>query len=319
MNMRIFERSPHNPIITPRDLPFPAASVLNPGATVQGDQVVLLLRVEDTAGYSSIYVARSRNGVTDWRFEPEPILRYGQRQWRCERWGCEDARVTYLATEERWYITYTAYSENGAAVALARSEDLVRAERVGLIFSPNNKDAALFPKKFGGDIQKHYEILTQELADVHGKQVLELATGSGSAVYFLNSDNQFTGTDISAGLLRQAKKRFEKAGFSEPVFYVVSAEDLPFEDGSFDLCLCILALNFVQDVKIVFQEAARVLVPGGVLVCSVPVPERNHLQSTINGTLYSEEELEEISQENGFAFEQISGENGALLYFRAIK
>jgi len=178
---------------------------------------------------------------------------------------------------------------------------------------------SVFPKKFGGDIQKHYEILTQELADVHGKQVLELATGSGSAVYFLNSDNHFTGTDISAGLLRQAKKRFEKAGFSEPVFYVVSAEDLPFEDGSFDLCLCILALNFVQDVKIVFQEAARVLVPGGVFVCSVPVPERNHLQSTINGTLYSEEELEEISQENGFAFEQISGENGALLYFRAIK
>jgi len=150
MNMRIFERSPHNPIITPRDLPFPAASVLNPGATVQGDEVVLLLRVENTAGYSSIYVARSPNGETDWEFQPKPILRFGEKDCRYEQWGCEDPRVTYLADERRWYITYTAYSPVGAAVALARSDDLVTAKRIGLIFAPNNKDAVLFPQRFDG-------------------------------------------------------------------------------------------------------------------------------------------------------------------------
>ena len=178
---------------------------------------------------------------------------------------------------------------------------------------------SVFPKKFGGDIQKHYEILVQELADTHGRQVLELATGSGSAVHFLNSDNQYTGTDISPGLLKQAAKRFRKAGFPKPEFYVVSADDLPFESSSFDLCLCILALNFFKNVGMVFQEVGRVLVPGGVLVCSVPVPERSRLQSTISGTLYSEAELENICQEYGFKFERISCENGALLYFKAIK
>jgi predicted GH43/DUF377 family glycosyl hydrolase len=60
MKTRIFERSPHNPIISPLDLPFPAAAVLNPGASEQADEVVLLLRVEDHAGHSNIYVARSR-------------------------------------------------------------------------------------------------------------------------------------------------------------------------------------------------------------------------------------------------------------------
>ncbi|KPK80029.1 MAG: hypothetical protein AMJ81_12530 [Phycisphaerae bacterium SM23_33] len=150
MKIRIFERSRHNPIISPLDLPFPAASVLNPGATEQGGKVVLLLRVENHAGYSSIHVARSANGVTGWKIEPEPILRYGEEGWRYEEWGCEDARVTYLADEKRWYITYTAYSPAGAAVALARSADLVSAERVGLIFSPNNKDAVLFPQRFDG-------------------------------------------------------------------------------------------------------------------------------------------------------------------------
>ena len=178
---------------------------------------------------------------------------------------------------------------------------------------------SVFPKKFGGDIQKHHEILVREMADIHGKQALELATGSGSAAHFLNSDNQYTGTDISPGLLKQAAKRFRKAGFPKPEFYVVSADDLPFERDSFDLCLCILALNFFKDARTVFQEIGRVLLPGGVLVCSVPVPEKNRLQRTIHGILHSEAELETICQASGFEFERISGENGALLYFKAIK
>ncbi|MHC4319046.1 MAG: hypothetical protein ACYS1B_10955 [Planctomycetota bacterium] len=35
-------------------------------------------------------------------------------------------------------------------MALARSKDLVTAERIGLVFSPNNKDAVLFSKRFAG-------------------------------------------------------------------------------------------------------------------------------------------------------------------------
>ena len=178
---------------------------------------------------------------------------------------------------------------------------------------------SIFPKKFGGDIQKHYEILGRELADTHGKQVLELATGSGSAVHFLGSDNQYTGTDVSPGLLRQAVKRFRKAGFPDTEFYVVSADDLPFEDGVFDLCFCILSLNFFSNAEMVFQEVERVLGPRGALVCSVPVPERNRHQSTIRGTLRSKAELEKICQEHNFKFESVFGENGALLYFKAIK
>ena len=149
MKIRLFDRCSDNPIISPLDMPFQAAGVLNPGATQYGDEVLLLLRIEDHAGYSSLHVARSKNGVDGWEIEPEPLLRYGGPEWRYEQWGCEDARLTYLAEEKCWYITYTAYSPAGAAVALARTEDFERVERIGLIFSPNNKDAVLFPKKFG--------------------------------------------------------------------------------------------------------------------------------------------------------------------------
>ncbi len=146
----IFDRCEQNPILTVKDVPFPAEAVLNPGATEQDGQVVLLLRVEDTAGYSSIYVARSKDGIGHWKIEPEPLLQYGLPEWRYEQWGCEDARVVWLAEQKRWYITYTAYSPAGAAVGLAQSKDLASVERIGLIFSPNNKDAAIFPQRFDG-------------------------------------------------------------------------------------------------------------------------------------------------------------------------
>jgi len=177
---------------------------------------------------------------------------------------------------------------------------------------------SIFPKKFGGEMDKHYEILRKELNGIHGKRVLELATGSGSAVNFLPNENQYVGTDISAGLLKIAVKIFQNAGFKDTEFYVTSADDLPFKDNHFDIVLCILSLNFFDDIKTVLKEIKRVSTKGATFICSVPVPERNSLESTIRGTLYSEKELEEICRENSFSFESIPVENGALLYFRAI-
>ncbi len=123
---------------------------------------------------------------------------------------------------------------------------------------------SIFPKKFGGDINKHYEILGQKLKNIHGKRVIELATGSGSVVNFLPNDNKYTGTDISPGLLRKAVKRFRAAGFKDADFYVAGSDDLPVDDNIFSICLCILSLNFFNHVKKVFQEVRRVLVPEGI-------------------------------------------------------
>jgi SAM-dependent methyltransferase len=178
---------------------------------------------------------------------------------------------------------------------------------------------SIFPKKFGGDMAEHYGILRQELKGVHGKHVLELATGSGSAVNFLLNDNRYTGTDVSPGLLKKAVNRFLAAGFNEAEFYIASADDLPFEDESFDVCICILSLNFFDDLAKVMKEVNRVLASYSVVVCAVPVPERNTLGSTIRGELRSEDVLAKIFCQNGFKFESIPCENGALLYFRGIK
>ena len=179
--------------------------------------------------------------------------------------------------------------------------------------------SSIFPKKFGGDINKHYEILSEEMKGVHKKRVLELATGSGSAINFLPNDNLYTGSDISPGLLRKAVKNFRNAGFKNAEFYVSSADELPFNDNLFDVVLCILSLNFFNDTNKIFQEVKRVAAPAAIFICSVPVPERKKVQSTIRGTLYSEKELERMCTDNGLIYEAFPSENGALLYFKAIK
>jgi len=44
--------------------------------------------------------------------------------------------------------------------------------------------SSIFPRKFGADMSKHYEILRQELKGIHGKRVLELAQLSGFTPIF---------------------------------------------------------------------------------------------------------------------------------------
>jgi len=178
---------------------------------------------------------------------------------------------------------------------------------------------SIFPKKFSGDMDRHHQILVNLLKDVHEKRVLELATGTGSAVNFLPHRNQYTGTDISQGLLKKAVTRFRDAAFADAQFYVTRAEDLPFDENQFDIILCILSLNFFDDLESVIKEVKRVAAPTAVFICSVPVPERNKCQSTIRGTLLSETALAKQFETHGFDFETIPVENGALLYFKAIR
>ncbi len=176
---------------------------------------------------------------------------------------------------------------------------------------------SIFSGKFGGSIRTHYEIMKKALRGVHGQRILELAAGTGSAANFLANDNQYIGSDISPGLLKRAVRNFKAAGFKAPEFYVARADDLPFSDNAFSVCLCILSLNFFDDIKGVIQEIRRVMAPGSVYFCSVPVPERNSLRSRIRGTLYSEKELEVLFKASDFQFSPLANENGALLYFKA--
>jgi predicted GH43/DUF377 family glycosyl hydrolase len=146
----LFQRHSGNPIIQSRDLAYPAHSVFNAAATKVGDETLLLMRVEDRRGVSHLTVARSADGIGDWRIDPQPTLMPSPDTHPEEMWGIEDPRITYLDEQDLWAITYTAYSEGGPLVSLATTRDFRTFERQGPVMSPEDKDAALFPVRFGG-------------------------------------------------------------------------------------------------------------------------------------------------------------------------
>ena len=146
----LFSRSTANPILTAADVPYPANSVFNPGAARVGDETILLVRVEDLRGISQLHVARSADGISGWTFDPEPLLRSDVDRDPEETWGCEDPRLTWLPEREEWAIVYTAYSRRGPLVSLAMSRDFMSVQRLGPALPPENKDAALFPRRFDG-------------------------------------------------------------------------------------------------------------------------------------------------------------------------
>ena len=145
-----FRRAATNPILTSLDVPYPANSVFNPGAARVGNETILLVRVEDLRGVSQLHVARSADGLTDWRFDPEPLLKPQVAEYPEEIWGCEDPRLTWLPEREEWAIAYTAYSRRGPLVSLALTKDFSSVTRIGPVMSPDDKDAAMFPRRFNG-------------------------------------------------------------------------------------------------------------------------------------------------------------------------
>jgi beta-1,4-mannooligosaccharide/beta-1,4-mannosyl-N-acetylglucosamine phosphorylase len=146
----IFIRHPANPIITAGQLPYRANSVFNPGAGRVDGETLLLIRVEDLRGISHLLAARSEDGATGWRFDDAPLILPEPDLHPEEIWGCEDPRLTWLPELDEWAVAYTAYSRRGPLVSLAMSRDFSEVRRMGPVMPPEDKDAALFPRRIDG-------------------------------------------------------------------------------------------------------------------------------------------------------------------------
>ena len=66
-----------------------------------------------------------------------------------ETHGIEDPRIT--AIDGVCYVMYTAYSQYGPRIALAKTDDFRQFKRIALVSEPGNKDGILFPEKINGE------------------------------------------------------------------------------------------------------------------------------------------------------------------------
>jgi predicted GH43/DUF377 family glycosyl hydrolase len=144
----LFTRHIQNPILTAEHWPYPAHTVFNAGACQVRDETILLARVEDRRGHSHLTVARSNDGISNWQIDSKPSFAPDPANYPEEAWGVEDPRLTWVAERGEWIIAYTAYSASGPLVSLAATTDFATFTRLGPVMPPEDKDAAVFPRRF---------------------------------------------------------------------------------------------------------------------------------------------------------------------------
>jgi SAM-dependent methyltransferase len=107
------------------------------------------------------------------------------------------------------------------------------------------------------------ELLAEAVDLKPGQRVLDVASGNGNAS--LAAARRFcevVAIDYVPMLLEEGRKRAEAEGLTVD-FREGGAEDLPFEDASFDVVLSTLGVIFAPDQQTVADELLRVCKPGG--------------------------------------------------------
>jgi ubiquinone/menaquinone biosynthesis C-methylase UbiE len=97
-------------------------------------------------------------------------------------------------------------------------------------------------------------------------QVLDVASAAGHTAFaFAPFVAKVTSTDLTPEMLPVASNLAEKKGIENVLFQTADAEDLPFDDGQFDLVTCRIAPHHFPHIDRFLAESCRVLRPGGIL------------------------------------------------------
>jgi len=108
------------------------------------------------------------------------------------------------------------------------------------------------------------ENLAEALRIVPDEKVLDVACGSGNGAISAarRSWGGTVGADYVPALLERGRER-AAAERLEVEFVEADAQDLPFEDGSFDVAMSIFGAMFAPDQQQTADELLRVVKPGG--------------------------------------------------------
>ncbi|WP_081655472.1 class I SAM-dependent methyltransferase [Halopiger goleimassiliensis] len=96
-------------------------------------------------------------------------------------------------------------------------------------------------------------------------RVLDVACGSGTNVEYLPEDVTYVGVDISPEMLARAADRFERLRRGESL-YEMNAQDLAFDDDSFDTVISSMSTCMFPDPVVALEEMARVCASDGKIL-----------------------------------------------------
>lgn len=150
-----------------------------------------------------------------------------------------------------------------------------------------------------------------------GETVVDLGSGGGLDVFLaakrVGESGKAIGIDMTESMIEKAKENAEKGGFKNVEFKLGDIENIPLDDGIADCIISNCVINLAEDKQKVFNEAFRILKPGGRLMVSdmvlvMDLPERilksaEMYAGCISGALKKEEYLDKIKNAG---FENIS-------------
>lgn len=146
-----------------------------------------------------------------------------------------------------------------------------------------------------------------------GDIVLDLGCGGGFDCFLaskqVGKEGKVIGVDMTAEMISKARSNAEKAGYTNIEFRLGEIENLPIADGIADVIISNCVINLSPDKKKVYEEAFRVLKPGGrisisdiVAIAEMPNEVRSDLAlyaGCVAGAI-TIDELKSILKESGF-------------------
>lgn len=154
-------------------------------------------------------------------------------------------------------------------------------ERVRSQFGSTAADYVSSPKhRAGADLQRLVELAGGQ----QGDKALDIATGGGhTALAMAQYVGEVVASDLTPKMLEAARGFIQEQGATNVTFEIADAEQLPFDDRSFDIVSCRIAPHHFGDVQAFCNEVARVLRSSGrfVLMDSVS-PADETLDAFIN-------------------------------------
>ncbi|GAA0122597.1 class I SAM-dependent methyltransferase [uncultured Clostridium sp.] len=123
-------------------------------------------------------------------------------------------------------------------------------------------------------------------------RILELGCGTGELWLknkeSVNSEWNITLSDFSASMLQNAKEKLDQIG-QNYIYKEIDAQNIPYEDESFDVVIARHMLYLVPDIEKALSEIKRVLVKGGIFYVTAnsceTINELNNLIEKFDFTL----------------------------------
>jgi len=142
-----------------------------------------------------------------------------------------------------------------------------------------------------------------------GETIIDLGSGAGIDCFLaakkVGEKGKVIGVDMTHEMIDKARENAKKGNYTNVEFRLGEIENLPIADNTVDVIISNCVINLSPNKKRIFQEAFRVLKPGGRLMVSdivllkelsENIKKRAHPASCVRGAIVKNKYLETIQQ-----------------------